>query len=536
MNTRNRHILTSTTQYTAVTILLSMLFATTVYAAPPVATTDVRTVPTNVPITIDVLNNDFDPDGDGLSVPANRIIQPNNGTVVVNSDGGVQYTPDPDYVGADSFIYVVVDDSPDQEEANGTVTINVVPTTITAPEFAPNQRSVAQALDSICNDLAGTDPSGLPDGRQQLIAQCEALLALELTDEEAAREAVQQITPEETLSLTTIGDNASALQVKMVGNRLMQLSQSTSAAARGGLTWSTNLAGDSAGEYSILSRIGVFASIQLEDAEKKHSNYESGFDYGANSITAGADYAISPNWFAGGALGWISNDLDYKDKGGSVDADIYTFIGYSTYHLENFSFDLQVGIGNSNIDISRTISYATLDGQFDAVTDGQTSGSQWFVSIQSQYMWSYDAFTLFPMAKFNVSNSQVSRYADKDAGGWEVVLGEQNIRQQNIEAGVQGTYAWQQRWGVLIPNFDLSLIADLDTDQDIMSGGFAYAPIGSQTFNMYGQPPESMYYMLGLGFSAILPNGTTGFMNIRETLGYSDYSSTQLQAGFRMEF
>lgn len=76
---------------------------------PPVAVKDYfETDGIGKPFTGNVLDNDFDPDGDPIRVLINT--QPQNGTVEMQSDGTFVYTPNPDFFGEDSFQYVVVDD------------------------------------------------------------------------------------------------------------------------------------------------------------------------------------------------------------------------------------------------------------------------------------------------------------------------------------------------------------------------------------------------------------------------------------------
>ena len=77
---------------------------------PPVAVDDAATTAEDTAVTINVLANDSDPDG--ALVPGTVTIagQPANGSVVVNADGTVTYTPDANYNGADSFSYTVTDD------------------------------------------------------------------------------------------------------------------------------------------------------------------------------------------------------------------------------------------------------------------------------------------------------------------------------------------------------------------------------------------------------------------------------------------
>jgi VCBS repeat-containing protein len=91
---------------------------------PPVAVADNATTLENTPVTIDVLNNDFDADDDILIVVS--VTQGTNGTVTYNATS-VTYTPALNFTGTDSFNYTISD-------GNGgthTATVNV---TVTATE------------------------------------------------------------------------------------------------------------------------------------------------------------------------------------------------------------------------------------------------------------------------------------------------------------------------------------------------------------------------------------------------------------------
>lgn len=94
---------------------------------PPIANPDTYQVGAggtlNVPAP-GVLANDTDPEGDGLT--AELINQVSNGMLLFNSDGSFQYTPNPGFIGVDSFNYVANDGTSDSGPAT-LVTINVVP-------------------------------------------------------------------------------------------------------------------------------------------------------------------------------------------------------------------------------------------------------------------------------------------------------------------------------------------------------------------------------------------------------------------------
>ncbi len=89
----------------------------------PVAVDDSDSTSEDNPVTIAVLSNDVDPDGDPLVVSI--LSPPTNGAVTVNLDGSIEYTPNADFNGIDSFDYQICD--ADGLCSSATVTINVVP-------------------------------------------------------------------------------------------------------------------------------------------------------------------------------------------------------------------------------------------------------------------------------------------------------------------------------------------------------------------------------------------------------------------------
>ncbi|MEM6693094.1 MAG: tandem-95 repeat protein [Pseudomonadota bacterium] len=93
-------------------------------ADDPVAVNDADTTEVNTAVTIDVLDNDSDPDGDLLTVAG--VGQGANGTVTFTA-GDVTYTPDADFVGEDSFTYDVSDGQGGTDQATVTVTVEDVP-------------------------------------------------------------------------------------------------------------------------------------------------------------------------------------------------------------------------------------------------------------------------------------------------------------------------------------------------------------------------------------------------------------------------
>jgi len=86
----------------------------------PVATNDSDTTDEDTPINIVVLSNDYDPESDPLTTTG--IVSgsgPSNGVATLNGDGSIEYTPNPDFNGTDSFVYSISDGKGGADTATG---------------------------------------------------------------------------------------------------------------------------------------------------------------------------------------------------------------------------------------------------------------------------------------------------------------------------------------------------------------------------------------------------------------------------------
>ena len=91
-------------------------------SAPPVAVDDTATVNAGESVTIDVLANDSDPDGDSVSLGG---IWSPNGRVVANDDGTVTFFADPGKEGDFTFHYWAEDDHGNFTMGQGVVTVEI---------------------------------------------------------------------------------------------------------------------------------------------------------------------------------------------------------------------------------------------------------------------------------------------------------------------------------------------------------------------------------------------------------------------------
>lgn len=122
----------------------------------PVASDDQATTRVDTPVAIDVLKNDFDPQGEELTV--NQIISlPSNGSVLINTDKTITYTPDLGFFGTDLFSYEVIDESGGTDTALVTVTVLFnAKTDILSAIISPNGNVItwANGDSTKCNNIS----------------------------------------------------------------------------------------------------------------------------------------------------------------------------------------------------------------------------------------------------------------------------------------------------------------------------------------------------------------------------------------------
>ncbi len=122
-------------------------FFDVIVKSTPTAVNDTFETTLNFPVTIDVLNNDSADLGTLFVSAITR--NPLHGTVSVNTDNSLTYTPENDFAGLDFFDYRIEDDQLGLSEAR--VNINVI--AIAVKDFAITLESLPVTVDILSNDL-----------------------------------------------------------------------------------------------------------------------------------------------------------------------------------------------------------------------------------------------------------------------------------------------------------------------------------------------------------------------------------------------
>ncbi len=123
----------------------------------PVAVDDAYTVPEDSPpVILDVLANDYDVDGDALTI---KKVRQHNGIVHIQPNGTLSYEPTPNFSGLDEFFYSI-DDGSGLDPVEATVRV-----TVSGSNDVPVADAAAFSMDedgALSGTLTGSDADGDP--------------------------------------------------------------------------------------------------------------------------------------------------------------------------------------------------------------------------------------------------------------------------------------------------------------------------------------------------------------------------------------
>lgn len=120
---------------------------TVTFGYPPVAASDFATTDVNKEVIIDALANDTDADNDPLSISS--VGTAGNGSVIINADNTLTYTPNADFVGTDQFTYTISDGN---NTADGLVYVTVTSSVTANNDFITVKSGTSTNIDVLAND------------------------------------------------------------------------------------------------------------------------------------------------------------------------------------------------------------------------------------------------------------------------------------------------------------------------------------------------------------------------------------------------
>jgi outer membrane autotransporter protein len=300
-----------------------------------------------------------------------------------------------------------------------------------------------------------------------------------------------------------------------------------------------------AASADLVGKWGVFVNGLYGFGDRDSTAREDGFDFDRWGFTAGADYRITDNFIVGGLLsyGSISSNFDKNRAvpGGGVDADTWGLGLYGTYYTDNFYVDGLVGYSQTDYDIDRRILLPLGSDPGAAAVPaaraakGSTDSNDWTASIGAGWDFSSGNLTYGPYARLNYMQVSIDGYNEKGAQGLNLTVDDQDWTSLTSVLGGQLSAALSQRWGVLVPQVRVGWVHEYDNDATTFTAFYTADPRRNPLISMTDNPDRD-YAELGVGVSAVLPNGIQAYFDYQTLLGHEYINDNLFSVGVRTEF
>ncbi len=413
----------------------------------------------------------------------------------------------------------------------------------TLPNLTPSEKSLANVLDTACASLNTMNESTTQ--QQAMLDACNSINAG--TSSEQASD-IRELLPKQAPAQGTSSIEASTKQFNNVSSRMTALRSGVQGVSTLGLTLhyqglvlpgtlfaplvvnTTETTHDSGN--ALFSRLGFFINGNISLGEKDASSSELAFDFTTKGLTVGVDYRFSDQFILGGALGYVRNDTDFQDSRGSMSVNGHTLSLYSTYyHSEAIYLDAIASIGLNSFDNNRKMSFSSFSGE----ASGDTTGTEYSLSIGGGYDYYKDAFSFGPYGRINYIQADIDSYTEESAIGLALNFDGQSVTSLNSQIGGKASYAISTARGVFMPHVSLEWAHEFNNDSRHINASFVNDPTGT-TFKLSTDDPDRDYFKLGAGLSATLGNGKSAFIYYETLLDQEDVTQHAISAGGRFEF
>ena len=292
--------------------------------------------------------------------------------------------------------------------------------------------------------------------------------------------------------------------------------------------------GSADGAVSLGEGFNVFVVPGYERLNHSNNPYEDGYRSDIGRLTMGADYQFTKMFFAGLAFDYSYQDGVYDD-GHGFNTSTYGILLYgSILPVENVFIDLSAGYGWSRMNDNR-VARLTGPAPFNGSVRSDYNGNQLTASVRAGYDYPIQNITVGPRAGFTVGHWTRETYREDGETGLELEYANDSQTSLQSNLGAAASIAVSTTFGVLLPQIEGAWVHEFADDQRSLKARFRDAEDTVGNFRYDSESPDRNFGIIGVGLTAVLPNGLQPFAAFRTIVGNDRYNSYAVSAGLRLE-
>ncbi len=471
--------------------------------------------------------------------------QPANGTATAVSclDGSnecITYTPNTGYVGIDTFSYVSTDSGEIPITESSTIAVNVG-NAVPLDDGATPPTAIDDTLSELC----------LKDQQGEVEDLCADYdVATNSGSSEDLRQFLNALSPSSAAAAGTLSNDLASQQLNNIGKRLAALRSGQRLSSMGGLAFKHNnntlsgaqvaqmfdneeiLTGGGGAADGYSDQWGWFINGTFGGGSQDETAYEDGFEFDTTGLSSGFDYRIKSQGVIGFAMGYANTELTLNLDGGGLDADGASLMVYGSYYPSSKTYiDSIITTGFYSLDSRRRIVFGTTNAVATSNPDSLTLA----LSVAGGYELFHTAgFTGTFEGRGEYITTTIDSYSETGSSPYDVTIEEQTYNSIRTLLSMNFVYATSLSWGALLPQLDVSWIHQFENSASTINGYFNVDP--STPFSFSSNTPDSDYFKVDLGVSALFPGGNTVYFQGSSLVTQAYYQSWYMSLGYRMEF
>lgn len=429
-------------------------------------------------------------------------------------------------------------------QTNKTLLTGVVISSFVLPSAGINNAFANANQETIANEIIAVCSQTIPP-QQPAIAASVQMAALSISDATTtcnnyatlndSSDYEAQVTPDEVpaqhTSLVQISSSQIAnIRLHLSGKRQQQHGeQNATAALAPELT--DYLGGAAGSDLFNGGRLSVFLSGSVVDGDQDDTNYEVGYDLSTDHYTLGADLQINSEWLVGAAYGATQTELEYSQFSDQTDNDTDHVLLYSSWYRKNFAVDMTLGYASGEF---TTLRHLPGSGSTPETARGSTDNKMAYASISGAYDFNQGSWSYGPLSGLDYLKGSIDAFEEQGDSSWNSAFESQDVKSMIFTMGAQTAYAQSFSWGVIVPHAKAVWRYELEDQRDLIVGRFVIDPASS--FTITPDSPDTSWYEVSAGLSAVMPHGISAFVNYEQVVSYDNTDLSTLSAGARLEF
>jgi outer membrane autotransporter protein len=284
-------------------------------------------------------------------------------------------------------------------------------------------------------------------------------------------------------------------------------------------------------------RLGVFASAGAFQISHRNNRFEDGYSAKLPTVTLGADYRIADWLLVGLAFNYANFDATYDD-GGNSDRNSYSPLVYATVlPLPDTFVDVVLGYARQDNFMRRHI-VGPLEGGIPPLTGNARADydtDQYSAAILAGYDLRIADAAIGPRVGLNVVHWQTDGFEERGDTGLELKYGSLDRTSVQSSLGARAAALFETGGTILQPWVGAAWVHEFADDARNIRAEFTDAS-PSPSFTFQREAPDRNWAEIGVGLTALLPNGLQPFVTASTVQGNSNFVTYGGIAGVRMNF